>query len=120
MHDASAAGSEGHGTEGVTVRHGGGRASGGRRRGAQDDSDVDRTDAESVASSSQGLLLGTGTGSASGLLAGVKPPPRGVQPISAAQLSLGKRLKKQLEESGRPGASRRNSGGLAMWKTAES
>ncbi len=118
MHDASAAGSESHLAEGVTVRHGG-RVNGGRRRG-HDDSDVDRTDAESVASSSQGLMLGMGTSGASGLLAGVKPPPRGGQPISAAQLSLGKRLKKQLEESGRPGAPRRNSGGLAMWKTAGS
>ncbi|KAJ4298607.1 hypothetical protein N0V88_003637 [Collariella sp. IMI 366227] len=58
------------------------------------------------------------------LLAGVKPPPPPatgagsgleIEPISAAQLSLGKRLKKQLEESGRPpglppGLSRRNSG----------
>ncbi|SPQ19572.1 95c0d43c-61ce-40fc-8f06-f91815ad641b [Thermothielavioides terrestris] len=52
------------------------------------------------------------------LLAGVKPPPRGEEPVSAAQLSLGKRLKKQLEESGRPGVPRRNSGGLAMWKAA--
>ncbi|KAL2127106.1 hypothetical protein VTI74DRAFT_11321 [Chaetomium olivicolor] len=55
---------------------------------------------------------------AGGLLAGVKPPVRGEEPISAAQLSLGKRLKKQLEESGRPGVPRRNSGGLAMWKSA--
>jgi hypothetical protein len=48
----------------------------------------------------------------------VKPPVRGEEPISAAQLSLGKRLKKQLEDAGRPGVPRRNSGGLAMWKTS--
>jgi hypothetical protein len=60
----------------------------------------------------------TVTSVAGGLLAGVKPPVRGEEPISAAQLSLGKRLKKQLEDSGRPGVPRRNSGGLAMWKTS--
>ncbi|KAK4124898.1 hypothetical protein N657DRAFT_643659 [Parathielavia appendiculata] len=61
---------------------GGGGGSRSSRRG-QDDSDIDRTDRQSVAS-----------GVAGALLAG---------PISAAQLSLGKRLKKQLEDSGRPG-----------------
>jgi hypothetical protein len=51
-----------------------------------------------------------------GLLSGVKPPPRGQEPISAAQLSLGKRLKES--SAGRPGVARRNSGGLAMWKSS--
>lgn len=63
---------------------------------------------------------GGGGGGLGGLLAGVKPPVRGEEPISAAQLSLGKRLKKSLEESGRPGVPRRNSGGLAMWKSSGS
>lgn len=121
------AGSEGYGsteTAGVAARHHGSvrsAAGGGRRRG-QDDSDIDRTDREGAAgaasSSSQGIPSVTITGVAAGLLAGVKPPPRGEEPISAAQLSLGKRLKKQLEESGRPGVPRRNSGGLAMWKSS--
>lgn len=64
-------------------------------------------------------VMATGAATtAGGLLAGVKPPVRGEEPISAAQLSLGKRLKKQLEDAGRPGVPRRNSGGLAMWKTS--
>ncbi|KAK4145699.1 uncharacterized protein C8A04DRAFT_10407 [Dichotomopilus funicola] len=96
-----------------------------RRRG-QDDSEIDRSDRDGVAVSSSGLSGGrvtpgstvVGGGAAGGLLAGVKPPVRGEEPVSAAQLSLGKRLKKQLEESGRPGVRRQNSGGLAMWKSA--
>ena len=101
-------------TDTLSVRSGG-RGSHHRRRG-HDDSELDRattTDRESVASSS-GYVP---SGGVAGLLAGVKPPVRGGEPISAAQLSLGKRLKKQLEESGRPGVPRRNSGGLAMWKS---
>jgi hypothetical protein len=97
----------------------------GRRRGIQDDGggDIDRTDRDSGGSASTsvsshgGIPSVTVTG-AGGLLAGVKPPVRGEEPISAAQLSLGKRLKRSLEESGRPGVPRRNSGGLAMWKTS--
>jgi hypothetical protein len=90
---------------------------GGARRRGQDDSDIDRTDRESVASSTQTVPSMTVSSVAGGLLAGVKPPPTGERPVSAAQLSLGKRLKKQLEDSGRPGVPRRNSGGLAMWKS---
>ncbi|KAK4042160.1 hypothetical protein C8A01DRAFT_33792 [Parachaetomium inaequale] len=122
--------SPGAGSEAVSVRSGtgtgaggGGRMGGASRRRGHDDNDIDRTDRESVASSSHttqqgGIPSVTVTGVAGGLLAGVKPPPRGEEPISAAQLSLGKRLKKQLEESGRPGVPRRNSGGLAMWKSS--
>ncbi|KAH6855083.1 hypothetical protein B0I37DRAFT_423167 [Chaetomium sp. MPI-CAGE-AT-0009] len=99
-------------------RMGGSSGHGPRRRG-HDDSAIG-TDRESVTSPApqQGVPSVTVTSAAGGLLAGVKPPPRGEEPISAAQLSLGKRLKKQLEDSGRPGVPRRNSGGLAMWKTA--
>jgi hypothetical protein len=118
---SSRSGTEGgYGTEGT--RPGGSSA---RRRG-QDDGDIDsKTDRESsvMPSGHRGIPfisaagMGMGMGMAGGLLAGVKPPPRGEEPISAAQLSLGKRLKRQLEleESGRPGVARRNSGGLAMW-----
>ncbi|KAL2180905.1 uncharacterized protein P884DRAFT_191538 [Thermothelomyces heterothallicus CBS 202.75] len=91
------------------------------RRRVHDGGDTDRAmDRESAASSPGPGTVPSGTvsGVAGGLLAGVKPPPRGEEPISAAQLSLGKRLKKQLEESGRPGVPRRNTGGLAMWKTS--
>ncbi|KAL2142123.1 hypothetical protein VTI28DRAFT_1517 [Corynascus sepedonium] len=101
---------------------GGGGGSGySSRRKVYDGGDVDRAiDRESAASSpGPGMVPSvTVTGVAGGLLAGVKPPPRGEEPISAAQLSLGKRLKKQLEDSGRPGVPRRNSGGLAMWKAS--
>lgn len=62
-----------------------------------------------------GIPAVTVTGVPGGLLSGVKPPVRGETPISAAQLSLGKRLK---ESAGRPGVARRNSGGLAMWKSS--
>ncbi|KAK4152371.1 hypothetical protein C8A00DRAFT_16319 [Chaetomidium leptoderma] len=116
-------GGGGGGSETVSARPSG-RMGGIVRRRGQDDSGIDRTDRESVASSGggggggQGIPSVTITGVAGGLLSGVKPPPRGEEPISAAQLSLGKRLKKQLEDSGRPGVPRRNSGGLAMWKTS--
>ncbi|KAK5662917.1 hypothetical protein OQA88_6329 [Cercophora sp. LCS_1] len=46
-----------------------------------------------------------------------KPPVKGDKPISAARLSLGNRLKKSLGETGRPGALRRKSGGVAVWKS---
>ncbi|KAL2269567.1 hypothetical protein VTJ83DRAFT_1751 [Remersonia thermophila] len=66
------------------------------------------------------------TSTSSLLLAGVKPPPRGEEPVSMAQLSLGKKLRRQLEDAaaaavggggggggggGRPGLVRRKSGG---------
>ncbi|KAK3298376.1 uncharacterized protein B0H64DRAFT_73624 [Chaetomium fimeti] len=135
---ASVRSGAGGGSTGTGTGTGGGRMGGSgptaRRRG-HDDSAIDRTDRESVASpgpqhqqhhqqqqqqqqQQQGIPSVTVTGVAGGLLAGVKPPPRGEEPISAAQLSLGKRLKKQLEDAGRPGVPRRNSGGLAMWKTS--
>ncbi|KAL1839298.1 hypothetical protein VTJ49DRAFT_1661 [Mycothermus thermophilus] len=62
----------------------------------------------------------TTTSASSLLLAGVKPPPRGEEPVSMAQLSLGKKLRRQLEDvaaaggggGGRPGGLvRRKSGG---------
>lgn len=50
--------------------------------------------------------------------AGIKPPVEGHEPVSAARLSLGNRLKKSLGESTRPGGPlRRKSGGVAMWKS---
>ncbi|KAK3394261.1 hypothetical protein B0H63DRAFT_426202 [Podospora didyma] len=81
-----------------------------QRRGANGDNDntIDREDWESVASS-QGIPT---------ITLGGKPPPRGDEPISAARLSLGNRLKKSLGESGRPSALRRKSGGVPMWKTS--
>ena len=89
------------------------------------DRDRDR-DSDSVASAPApavpAVTVTGAAGAATGpgaLLAGVKPPVRGEEPVSAAQLSLGKRLKLSLEESsGRPGVLRRNSGGLAMWKSS--
>ncbi|KAK0655935.1 hypothetical protein B0T16DRAFT_451560 [Cercophora newfieldiana] len=61
---------------------------------------------------------GASSSSAAGLEFGgfSKPPPKGDEPVSAARLSLGNRLKKSLGESGRPGALRRKSGGVAVWK----
>ncbi|KAH6628515.1 hypothetical protein F5144DRAFT_311435 [Chaetomium tenue] len=110
------------GTGSAVGRIGATAAAAAARRRGHDDSVIDRTDRESMASpgpqqQGEGIPSVALTG-AGGLLAGVKPPPRGEEPISAAQLSLGKRLKKQLEDSGRPGVPRRNSGGLAMWKTS--
>ncbi|KAK4192739.1 maintenance of telomere capping protein 5 [Podospora australis] len=59
-----------------------------------------------------------GSSASAGFLNGRKPPVRGDEPISAARLSLGNRLKKQLTESARPGAPpRRRSGGVAMWRS---
>lgn len=125
-------------SNGMNTRHGGSvRFRGnGRRRGASsgggvvhsnDDSSSSRDNGvgrESATSSSsqhvqgqdhgQGVPSVTVTGVSGGLLSGVKPPVRGEEPISAAQLSLGKRLK----ESSRPGVPRRHSGGLAMWKSS--
>jgi hypothetical protein len=50
------------------------------------------------------------------LLPGIKPPPVGDEPVSAARLSLNNRLKKSLAETSRPSAVRRKSGGVASWK----
>jgi len=55
-------------------------------------------------------------GSTSWDFVGGKPPPTGDEPISAARLSLGNRLKKSLGESGRPSMARRKSGGAGVWK----
>ncbi|KAK3365244.1 hypothetical protein B0T24DRAFT_584006 [Lasiosphaeria ovina] len=47
-----------------------------------------------------------------------KPPPHGDEPVSAARLSLGNRLKRTLGgDSGRPSTPRRKSGGVTMWKS---
>jgi len=81
--------------------------------GGGDDYDIDREDWESVASSKGIPSVNAGGGE---LSAGYKPSPwGGNEPISAARLSLGNRLKKSLAESGRPSALRRKSGGV--WKT---
>ncbi|KAB5560212.1 WD repeat-containing protein [Coniochaeta sp. 2T2.1] len=84
-----------------------------------DDGGVEREDWESVGSSkgipSAGIGSGVGGGSHTSLLGGGKPAPYGDEPVSAARLSLGNRLKKSLGE-GRPGALRRKSGGVAGWK----
>lgn len=73
---------------------------------------VDSQDWESVGSS-QGIPSAGMSGAS--LLAGGKPVPHGDEPVSAARLSLGNRLKKSLGE-GRPGALRRKSGGVPGWK----
>jgi hypothetical protein len=70
---------------------------------------IDREDWESVASS-HGIPSAGMQSSGSG-----KPAVYGDQPVSAARLSLGNRLKKSLGE-GRPGALRRKSGGVGGWK----
>ncbi|KAL2023538.1 hypothetical protein VTK56DRAFT_2146 [Thermocarpiscus australiensis] len=107
-----------------TAAGGGSRGAGGSSGGrgyvgsgrAHDDSDV--VDGAGGRESAGQRMAVAFAGMAGGLLAGVKPPPRGDEPVSAAQLSLGKRLKRSLEEAGRPGMPRRNSGGLAMWKSS--
>ncbi|KAJ9161652.1 Maintenance of telomere capping protein 5 [Coniochaeta hoffmannii] len=72
---------------------------------------IEREDWESVGSS-----RGIPSAGMNALLAGGgKPAPHGDEPVSAARLSLGNRLKKSLGE-GRPGALRRKSGGVAGWK----
>jgi len=96
-----------------------------------DDNGIDREDWESVASShgipsvgnNNGAPVG-GSGGVSGnergsqsYMSGGKPPPYGDEPISAARLSLGNRLKKSLGDSSRPSALRRKSGGVNVWKT---
>jgi hypothetical protein len=61
--------------------------------------------------------LGTGGGGGGGGSSS-KPAPRGNEPISAARLSLGTRLRKSLVgDSSRPGAPRRKSGGVGLWRT---
>ncbi|KAK3337456.1 hypothetical protein B0T19DRAFT_379761 [Cercophora scortea] len=82
----------------------------GSTAGGGEDDDIDREDWESIASS-RGIPSATGAG----MTLGGKPRPWGNEPISAARLSLGNRLKKSLGESGRPSALRRKSGGV--WKT---
>ncbi|KAL1853136.1 hypothetical protein VTK73DRAFT_9081 [Phialemonium thermophilum] len=91
------------------------RAHGGGDRDADEESTAGtagsgREDWESV-SSSQGIpSLST--------LFGGKPAPVGQEPVSAARLSLGNRLKKPLGggEAARPASLRRKSGGVAAWK----
>ncbi|KAK3330889.1 hypothetical protein B0H66DRAFT_490735 [Apodospora peruviana] len=78
--------------------------------------------AAAAAASSSGVSLSSsrvGKGAGTGFGSTLKPPPwGGDEPISAARLSLGNRLKKSLGESaGRPSASRRKSGGVGVWKT---
>ncbi|KAK0729828.1 hypothetical protein B0H67DRAFT_475690 [Lasiosphaeris hirsuta] len=103
------------------------------RRGEMDA--ADREEWESVASSPgpHTILSGSSSGSSGaasavgpslaaglagfGLGGGNKPPVQGDEPISAARLSLGNRLKRSLGEQARPGALRRKSGGVTLWKS---
>lgn len=84
----------------------------------EEDEGIEREDWESVASSGHGhhgiptARPGAGGGGSGG---SGKPAPYGDEPVSAARLSLGNRLKKSLGE-GRPGALRRKSGGVPGWK----
>ncbi|KAK4162456.1 hypothetical protein QBC43DRAFT_301960 [Cladorrhinum sp. PSN259] len=96
-----------------------------------DNDGIDREDWESIVTSRDipsVTITGTGSSgssnasSASGVVGffqtGMKPPVEGDEPISAARLSLGNRLKKSLGESARPGGPlRRKSGGVTMWKS---
>ena len=79
----------------------------GRNEPRYDSADID--DWESVTSSLGIPSVGTAA-------AGDKPSPHGDEPVSAARLSLGHRLKKSLGESARPSVLRRGSGGVATWK----
>ncbi|KAM7186494.1 maintenance of telomere capping protein 5 [Naviculisporaceae sp. PSN 640] len=70
-----------------------------------------------TATSSQQRGKGGGGGSGNNNNS-LKPAPwEGDEPISAARLSLGNRLKKSLGESGRPSVLRRQSGGVSVWKS---
>jgi hypothetical protein len=80
-------------------------------RDDRDDAGIEAHDWESVGSSHGTPSAGMGAS----LLTGAKPTPLGDEPVSAARLSLGNRLKKSLGE-GRPGALRRKSGGVVGWK----
>ena len=80
------------------------------RVGGDEERDVDKDDWESVGSAHE--IPSASSGGISG-----KPPPYGDEPVSAAQLSLGNRLKKSLHQSGRPRPPRQNSGGIATWKS---
>ncbi|KAK3991189.1 hypothetical protein QBC44DRAFT_323747 [Cladorrhinum sp. PSN332] len=78
------------------------------------------SNASSVASGVVAGFFQGGMGMGIGM--GVKPPVEGDEPISAARLSLGNRLKKSLagaDGSARPGGGplRRKSGGVTIWKS---
>jgi len=76
------------------------------------DEEADREGWESVATSQGIPSAASGLGSG-----GHKPAPHGDEPVSAARLSLGHRLKKSLGESARPSALRRQqSGGVTTWR----
>jgi hypothetical protein len=81
----------------------------------EDDEGIEREDWESVASSHGIPSAGMSSAANASMLAGGKPAPYGDEPVSAARLSLGNRLKKSLGE-GRPSALRRKSGGVPGWK----
>jgi WD40 repeat protein len=81
--------------------------------GGDDDKEMEREDWESVASS-QEIVAQQGGDSVGKIALGGKPAIQGDEPVSAARLSLGNRLKKSLAE--RPGALRRKSGGVPGWK----
>lgn len=76
-----------------------------------DDDEADREGWESVATS-QGIPSASGSG-----FGRDKPAPHGLEPLSAARMSLGHRLKKSLGESARPSAlKRQQSGGVTTWR----
>ncbi|KAH8886671.1 hypothetical protein GQ53DRAFT_796577 [Thozetella sp. PMI_491] len=113
---------EGQGSQGThyTGGHSPGLISGSRRnpngqlsqpgssKASSPDDHDDRDDWESV-TSSHGIPTMSSLGG--------KPPPYGDEPISAAQLSLGNRLKKSLTQPGRPRALRQKSSGIPTWKS---
>lgn len=109
--DGPSHGGGGHGRAHSQWAVGGGSSRSGTPRGVgnnDDDEGGDREGWESVGSSQGIPSVGAGLGG--------KPVPHGDEPVSAARLSLGHRLKKSLGESARPAALRRKSGGVATWR----
>ncbi|KAK1837067.1 hypothetical protein QBC39DRAFT_294888 [Podospora conica] len=81
---------------------------------SEDGGTMDREGWESIPSS-------RGIPSAANDAAGLGPTQQGDEPVSAARLSLGNRLRNMsLREAARPAAPRRKSGGVAMWNNMKS
>jgi hypothetical protein len=83
--------------------------------GVDEDDERGGEEWESVASSHEIHAQQGGNGAKGGMYElGTKPAIQGDEPVSAARLSLGNRLKKSLAE--RPAVLRRKSGGVPGWK----
>lgn len=98
----------------------GNRNIGGGEEGVFNGHYINMQDWEGSASSGRHGFLGRGAGGhQQGNNNSLKPVPwEGDEPVSAARLSLGNRLKKSLGESGgRPSPLRRKSGGVGVWKS---